>query len=122
MRRRPDRGVTSFIRRSWPVDRSIDIDDLWRVAARKLRISPLPPPDLYVEGLRRLASALESDGRYDAGALRLLQREMFTRILADLSFSSDLTRYPEISDLPLHRPLLVAGFGRTGSTLLHNLL
>jgi hypothetical protein len=104
------------------VDRSIDIDDLWRVAARKLRISPLPPRDLYVEGLRRLASALESHGRYDAGALRLLQREMFTRILADLSFSSDLARYPEIYDVPLNRPLLVAGFGRTGSTLLHNLL
>ncbi|HEY5130234.1 MAG TPA: sulfotransferase [Bradyrhizobium sp.] len=104
------------------MDRVIDIDELWRVAARKLRTSPLPPHDLHVEGLRCLASALESEGRYDADALRLLQREIFARILADQSFSRDLALYPGIPDVPVLRPLLVAGFGRTGSTLLHNLL
>ena len=30
--------------------------------------------------------------------------------------------HPEIRDVAVPRPLLVAGFGRTGSTLLHNLL
>jgi hypothetical protein len=104
------------------VDRSIDIDDLWRIAARKLRASPQPPQDLYVEGLRRLASALQSEGRYDEAALRLLQREIFARILADLSFSNDVAAHPEIADVPVKRPLLIAGFGRTGSTLLHNLI
>jgi hypothetical protein len=104
------------------MDRSIDIDGLWRIAARKLRASPLPPHDLHIEGLRCLASALQSEGRYDADALRLLQREVFVRILADQNFSRDLIRYPGIADVPVHRPLLVAGFGRTGSTLLHNLL
>jgi transposase len=104
------------------MDRSIDIDGLWRLAARKSRTSPLPPHDLYIEGLRCLASALESEGRYGADALRLLQREIFARILADQNFSRDLTLYPEIPDVPVKRPLLVTGFGRTGSTLLHNLL
>jgi hypothetical protein len=104
------------------VNRTIDIDDLWRVAARKLRISPVPPQDIHIEGLRHLAAAMQSEGRYDADALRLLQREIFTRILADLNLSSDLVRHPEIADVPVHRPLLIAGFGRTGSTLLHNLL
>jgi hypothetical protein len=104
------------------MDRSIDIDGLWRLAARKSRTSPLPPHDLHVEGLRCLASALESEGRYDSDALRLLQREIFARILADQNFSRDLTLYPEIPDVPVKRPLLVTGFGRTGSTLLHNLL
>lgn len=56
--------------------RALDIDELWRIAARKLRVSSQPPQDLYVEGLRHLASALESTGRYDADALRLLQREL----------------------------------------------
>jgi hypothetical protein len=101
---------------------SIDIDELWRIAARKLRTSLQAPDDLHVEGLRCLAAALQSEGRYDAGALRLLQREIFARILADQGFSSDLALYPGIPDVPVHRPLFVAGFGRTGSTLLHNLL
>ena len=101
---------------------SIDIDELWRIAARKSRTSPLPPNDVHVEGLRCLAAALQSEGRYDADTLRLLQREIFARILADQNFSRDLAIYPGIPDVPVHRPLFVAGFGRTGSTLLHNLL
>jgi hypothetical protein len=101
---------------------SIDIDELWRIAARKSRTSPLPPNDVHIEGLRCLAAALQSEGRYDADTLRLLQREIFARILADQNFSRDLAIYPGIPDVPVHRPLFVAGFGRTGSTLLHNLL
>jgi hypothetical protein len=104
------------------VNRSIDIDDLWRIAARKLQVSPLLPTDLHIEGLRRLASAFESQGCYDAGSLRLLQREIFAWILAYLNFAKDLAAYPGIAVVPVHQPLFVAGFGRTGSTLLHNLL
>jgi hypothetical protein len=102
--------------------RAIDIDELWRVAARKVRASPNPPQDVYLDGLRCLASALEIPGRYDESALRLLQRELFIRILADLSVSRDLAAHPEIAEIPIRRPLLITGFGRTGSTLLHNLL
>jgi hypothetical protein len=104
------------------VERAIDIDELWRVAARKLRAPAPGQQDLYLEALRALASSLQSAGRYDAAALRLLQREIFARILADLSLEGDLARHPEIAEVPVCRPLLIAGFGRTGSTLLHNLL
>ena len=105
-----------------PAARATDIDELWRFAARKVRADPNPPQDVYVDGLRCLASALETPGRYDESALRLLQRELFVRILADLSISRDVAARPEISQIPVRRPLLIAGFGRTGSTLLHNLL
>jgi len=105
-----------------PAARAIDVDDLWRVAARKVRASPNPPQDVYVDGLRCLASALQVPGRYDEPALRLLQRELFVRILADLSVSRDIAANPEIAEIPVRRPLLITGFGRTGSTLLHNLL
>jgi hypothetical protein len=87
-----------------------------------LRLPSRPPQDLYVEGLRCLASALESEGRYDTDALPSLRRELVSRILADLNFSNDLARHSGIAEVPMRRPLLVAGFGRTGSTLLHNLL
>jgi hypothetical protein len=105
-----------------PAARAIDIDNLWHAAARKVRVSPDPPQDIYVEGLRCLAAALEFPGRYDAPALRLLQRELFLRILTDLSVSRDVAAHPEIAEIPVRRPLLITGFGRTGSTLLHNLL
>ena len=105
-----------------PTARAIDIDDLWRVAARKVGASPKPPQDVYVDGLRCLASALQTPERYGEPALRLLQRELFVRILADLGVSRDIAAHPEIAGIPVRRPLLITGFGRTGSTLLHNLL
>jgi hypothetical protein len=105
-----------------PDDRAIDIDHLWRVAARKLGASTKLPEDVYVDGLRCLGSALATPGRYTEPERRLLQRELFVRILADLSVLRDIADHPEIAEIPVRRPLLITGFGRTGSTLLHNLI
>ena len=82
----------------------------------------MPPRDLEVEGLRVLVASLQVEGRYDAEALRLIQREIFVWIVAYLEFARDLARHPEIEDVPVARPLFITGFGRTGSTLLLNLL
>jgi hypothetical protein len=103
-------------------NRAINIDALWRVAARKIQASPQPPDDLEVEGLRCLVASLQVPGRYDAEALRVIQREIFVWIVGYLEFNRDLARHPGIVDVPVARPLFITGFGRTGSTLLHNLL
>jgi hypothetical protein len=103
-------------------DRAIDIDALWRIAARRLQASPVPPRDLEVEGLRCLVASIQVEGRYDAEALRVIQREIFVWIVGYLEFARDLERHPEIADVPVSRPLFITGFGRTGSTLLLNLL
>lgn len=104
------------------VDRAIDVDALWRIAARRSQASPVTPRGLEVEGLRCLVASLQVDGRYDAEALRVIQREIFLWIVAYLEFGHDLERHPEIADVRVSRPLFITGFGRTGSTLLLNLL
>jgi len=103
-------------------DQSIDVDELWRVAAQRMRASPEVPGGVFAEGLRRLASAVSSHGRYRLESLRRLQRDLLLRMVADLKLSRDLADTPEIAAVPMARPLLIAGFGRTGSSLLHNLL
>ena len=103
-------------------DQAINIDALWRVAARRMQATPVVPNDLEVEGLRCLASSLQVPGRYEAGALRVIQREIFAWIAGYLSFARDLAERPEIRDVPVARPLFITAFGRTGSTLLLNLL
>jgi hypothetical protein len=103
-------------------DRAIDIDALWRIAARRVQASPVPPRNLEVEGLRCLVASLQVDGRYDAEALRVIQREIFVWITNYLEFARDLECHPEIADVPVSRPLFITGYGRTGSTLLLNLL
>jgi hypothetical protein len=103
-------------------DRAIDIDALWLIAARRSQASPVPPHDLEVEGLRCLVASLQVDGRYNAEALRVIQREIFVWIVSYLEFARDLERHPEIIDVPVSRPLFITGYGRTGSTLLFSLL
>ncbi len=103
-------------------DRAINIDGLWRIAARRLRASPEPPNNLEIAGLRCLVASLQVPGRYDAEALRVIGREIFVWIVGYLELAHDFERYPEIADVPVARPLFITGFGRTGSTLLHNLL
>ncbi len=100
---------------------SIDVDALWQIAEKKLRWSLPPPADIHIEGLRCLASAMAA-GSGDANALRLLRREVFAWIVAYLNFAKDQALYAEIPKVPVSRPLFIVGFGRTGSTLLHNLL
>jgi hypothetical protein len=100
----------------------IDVDGLWRIAEKQAGISLPPVRGIHVDGLRCLASAMERGGSYDAAALRLLKREIFAWILAYLSFARDRELFGGIPDVPIRQPLFVVGFGRTGSTLLHNLL
>jgi len=87
-----------------------------------MRVPEDVPQNVFIEGLRCLAAAVASEGRYDSDRLAQLQRDLLLRILADLKVARDVERHPEIAAVPVNRPLLIAGFGRTGSSLLHHLL
>jgi hypothetical protein len=103
-------------------DRTIDVDALWRVAARRTRASAVPPRDLEVEGLRCLVSSLQVPGRYDATPCACSSARSSCGSRATLAFQRDLAEHPGIREVPVARPLFIVGFGRTGSTLLQNLL
>ncbi len=79
-------------------------------------------PDDYRERLDVYLAALrEIDGLHGAGAVnfygQLLQILKNRLLLADL-----LRRHPEINDIELSSPVVIAGLPRTGTTHLHNLL
>ncbi|WP_236984576.1 MULTISPECIES: sulfotransferase family protein [Mycobacterium] len=71
--------------------------------------------DVYLAALR------EIDGLHDAGVVnfygQLLQLLKNRLLLTDL-----MRRHPEIDDIELHSPVVIAGLPRTGTTHLHNLL
>ncbi len=71
--------------------------------------------DVYLAALR------EIDGLHDAGVVnfygQLLQLLKNRLLLTDL-----LSRHPEIDDIELRPPVVIAGLPRTGTTHLHNLL
>lgn len=102
---------------------AVDVGRLWRLAQESLK-SDLPPnaDDLHVEGLKRLAQAMGRRAEGDPAALRVARRDVYAWITSYLSFIRDLDLHSEIAAVPIGRPVFIVGLGRTGSTLLHNLL
>ncbi|CAM2755814.1 sulfotransferase family protein [Mycobacterium intermedium] len=99
----------------------LDADALHERARADTGLSDFGPTDyrerldVYLEALRNIGDL------HDAGIVnfygQLLQLLKNRLLLTDL-----LRRHPEINDIELRAPLVIAGLPRTGTTHLHNLL
>lgn len=102
-------------------DCPLDADALCAKASADTGLDDFGPAD-YRERLDIYLSALRDiDGLHPAGVVnfygQLLQLLKNRLLLADL-----LRRHPEINDIELRSPVVIAGLPRTGTTHLHNLL
>jgi hypothetical protein len=100
---------------------SLDADALHARASSDTGLHDFGPDD-YRERLDVYLAALRDiDGMHEAGVVnfygQLLQLLKNRLLLADL-----LHRHPEIDDIELLPPVVIAGLPRTGTTHLHNLL
>jgi hypothetical protein len=76
----------------------------------------------FREPLRILLRALEEEARLTLLG-RLLARAEIQRVLQNrLAVEAMLARHPEIAAQPIEAPVVITGLGRTGTTLLHDLL
>ncbi|SPM39251.1 hypothetical protein MNAB215_1433, partial [Mycobacterium numidiamassiliense] len=99
----------------------LDADSLHAQASADTGLHDFGAPD-YRERLDVYLAALrEIDGLHGAGRVnfygQLLQLLKNRLLLTDL-----LKRHPEIDDIELRSPIVIAGLPRTGTTHLHNLL
>jgi hypothetical protein len=99
----------------------LDADQLHAMATEQTGLSDFGPRD-YAERLDVLLAAMrEVDGLTPAGLLNLHTQVL--QLLKNRLLLTDLLRvHPEIVDLELLPPVVVAGLPRTGTTHLHNLL
>ena len=102
-------------------DCPLDADVLHAKAAAETGLDDFGPDD-YRERLDVYLAALQDiSGLHDAGIVnfhaQLLQWLKNRLLLTDL-----LSRHPEIRDIELAPPVVIAGLPRTGTTHLHNLL
>ena len=76
----------------------------------------------FTEPLGVLCQAMSHD--VDLSPMgRVSQHTLFVQLLKNrLLVQHELTRHPEIHDIAVDRPIIVAGLPRTGTTHLHNLL
>jgi len=101
----------------------LDLDRLLQTAQETQGASPATRgDDLYLAGMRRLVAAFERGIRATPLMQRLAKREIYARVSSHIGFERDIRAKPAIADVPVQRPLFIITFGRTGSTLLHNLL
>lgn len=102
-------------------DCPLDADALHTKATADTGLTDFGPDD-YRERLDVYLAALRDiDGLHGSGVVtfygQLLQLLKNRLLLADL-----LNRHPEIDDIELRSPVVIAGLPRTGTTHLHNLL
>jgi Sulfotransferase family len=102
----------------WP---RLDAGALMASARRKAGLSDFGE-GRFREGLGVLVDAF--DARDDVHAFgRIFFREFLTSLLVNrLKIEADLARHPEILDVPVSRPLFIAGLPRSGTTFLHRLM
>jgi Sulfotransferase family len=99
----------------------LDADALHAQASADTGLRDFGPEDYRERFDVYLAALREIDGLHDAGVVnfygQLLQLLKNRLLLTDL-----LSRHPEIGDIELRPPVVIAGLPRTGTTHLHNLL
>jgi hypothetical protein len=76
----------------------------------------------FREPLRLLLGALEDEARLTVLG-RILARAEIQRMLQNrLTIEANVRQHPEIEEQPIEAPVVITGLGRTGTTLLHDLL
>lgn len=117
----PDVEQIRDLMAAWAPDCPLDAEALHAKAAAETGLTDFGPDD-YRERLDVYLAALrEVDGMHGPGIVnfhaQLLQWLKNRLLLCDL-----LQRHPEIYDIELRPPVVIAGLPRTGTTHLHNLL
>src|SRR5262249_18399105 len=76
----------------------------------------------FREGLGVLIGAFNArDGAHAFGRI-VFSNHVVSLLVNRLKIQADLTRHPEILDVPLARPLFITGLPRSGTTFLHRLM
>lgn len=99
----------------------LDYDVVLRDACERAGVGAFSN-EFYLPVVRRLLEGFDHEANLNATG-RAIQRERIVGQLAtNLRFESYWQQYPEIAQEKIEAPIVIVGFGRTGSTLLQRLL
>jgi hypothetical protein len=99
----------------------LDEQTLLATAARRTGLSDFGD-DRFREPFALFVHALEHEAELTAVGRALARREVLTLLENRLQVEETYRRHPEISDQQLAGPLFVTGTGRSGTSILHELL
>lgn len=78
--------------------------------------------DTWQEGLARLLEGLEGEARLNEIGRQIAAGEVVAYLANRLGVVEERRRHPEIGEAPVVPPIVIVGQGRTGTTILHDLL
>lgn len=76
----------------------------------------------FLEALNILAASMKNDANITPTLYERLHKQIVALLINRAHLAENRKRTPGIASLHIKRPILVVGFGRTGSTLIHSLL
>ncbi|WP_119727917.1 sulfotransferase family protein [Thermomonospora amylolytica] len=101
-------------------------DELMALAVRQTEASGRRMDDFGDEAFREPLEILCRSLREEAGLAEhgrvVWHVQLVNQLVGRLRLQDLLTRHPEIHDVEIERPIIIAGLPRTGTTHLHNLL
>jgi Sulfotransferase family len=99
----------------------LEVDELRQTAVQRTGLDDFGDPS-YESHLEVLAATLrEEAGLSDVGRVNV-HAQLVQFLINRLRITDLLRRHPEIAEIPVRAPVVIAGMPRTGTTHLHNLL
>jgi hypothetical protein len=102
-------------------DVELNADALMSTAVTQTGLDDFGPMD-FVERLDVLLRALETEAGLSPMGRVSASGSLTTLLVNRLLLTDLLARHPEIHDVEIRRPMIIAGLPRTGTTHLHNLI
>ena len=78
--------------------------------------------DSFIEPLRRLCESIESEAKLHPVGRYIIRDRLVGILTNKLRMQATLEAHPQIADIPIEAPIVIAGLQRTGTTMLHRLI
>jgi hypothetical protein len=99
----------------------LDAEALLAAACRSTRLDDFGGEE-FRDGLDRLLASLEAEARLTLLGRLVVREDLGLALRNRLRVQDWHARHPEIAQEPVRRPIVIAGQGRTGTTILHELM
>ena len=101
--------------------RPLELNELLAAAQHRVGAINFGDPS-FREPLGVLLAAIEGEARIHPLGRAIMRTRLISLLENRLRLQALLAEQPEIADIPLRRPIVIAGLQRTGTTMLHRLL
>lgn len=99
----------------------LDVDSLVEAAKKKAGLNDFGD-ESFLDAFTVLAESVDQEAKLHPFGRWVMRTRLIDQLVVRLQVEDWYRRYPEIEDISIQSPVVIAGLQRTGTTLLHRLL